>query len=109
MSDMAINQVLAQMRSMAAAAAGGAEQATMVTPSADAGGFADLLKASLDAVNGQQQQAGALTDGFMRGDPSVGLAQVMIASEKAGLAFEAVSQTRNRLLSAYRDIMSMPL
>jgi flagellar hook-basal body complex protein FliE len=110
MSDVAINQVLAQMRAMAVQAAGGAEATTAAgAAGAPPGGFAQLLKSSLDAVNTEQQRSGAVTEAFVRGDPGVSLPQVMIAQEKASLAFEAVSQTRNRLLSAYRDIMSMPL
>jgi flagellar hook-basal body complex protein FliE len=35
--------------------------------------------------------------------------KVMLAREKASLAFEATLQVRNKLLSAYKDIVSMPV
>jgi flagellar hook-basal body complex protein FliE len=33
----------------------------------------------------------------------------MLAREKSSLAFEATMQVRNKLLSAYKDIISMPV
>ena len=35
------------------------------------------------------------------------VAKVMLARQEAGVAFEATLQVRNRLLSAYQDIMRM--
>lgn len=37
------------------------------------------------------------------------IAQVMLARQQASLSFEATLQARNKLLSAYKDIMSMPV
>jgi flagellar hook-basal body complex protein FliE len=56
-----------------------------------------------------QQTASATSMAFQRGAPDVDIARVMISLEKASVAFEAVTQTRNRLLSAYKDIMNMPV
>lgn len=42
-------------------------------------------------------------------DPNVSLAEMMIERQKARVAFEALSQVRNQVVSAYRDIMNMPL
>lgn len=109
MSDMAINQVLAQIRAMEAAASG--EAVTQAAPTAPAAGggnaFADVLSDSINAVNDQQTQASELRSDFTQGDPNVDLNRVMVNLEKASLSFEAVSQTRNRLLSAYREVMRM--
>jgi len=33
----------------------------------------------------------------------------MLARQQASIGFEATLQVRNRLLTAYRDIMSMPV
>lgn len=104
MSDISVNQVLAQMRALQQAAANRPEGQNAATEGA---GFADVLRQSLSAVNEQHQQASALADDFTRGVPGVDLAQVMVNLEKASLSFEAVKQTRNRLLSAYRDVMNM--
>jgi len=35
------------------------------------------------------------------------IAKVMLARQEAGVAFEATLQVRNKLLSAYQDIMRM--
>lgn len=71
--------------------------------------FSTLLQQSVDKVNELQQQSGALGTAFELSDPNVSLAEVMIAKQKAGIAFQAVLQVRNKLLSAYKDIMSMPV
>ena len=69
--------------------------------------FSQLLKNSIDKVNELQQQAGKLGTSFELGDASISLAEVMIAKQKAGIAFESALQVRNKLLSAYKEIMAM--
>jgi flagellar hook-basal body complex protein FliE len=54
-------------------------------------------------------QAGQLAESFSAGDPGVDLAQVMVALQKASVSFQAMTQVRNKLVDAYRDIMSMPV
>jgi flagellar hook-basal body complex protein FliE len=46
---------------------------------------------------------------YEKGDPTIDLPQVMIAAEKASVSFQAMTQVRNRLVSAYEDIMKMPI
>ena len=43
----------------------------------------------------------------MSGDESVNLADTMVAMQKASLSFESVVQVRNKVLSAYQEVMSM--
>lgn len=69
--------------------------------------FASVLKASLDGVNNAQKSADALAKRFVAGDDSVNLSDVMINSQKASIAFQATVQVRNKLVSAYHDIMNM--
>lgn len=69
--------------------------------------FASVFKASLDQVNGAQKRAEELSKRFVLGDDSVNLSDVMINSQKAGIAFQATVQVRNKLVSAYHDIMNM--
>lgn len=71
-----------------------------------AGGFADTLKSALDGVNATQQRASELSEGYERGEVT-DIAKVMLARQEAGVAFEATLQVRNKLLSAYQDIMRM--
>ncbi|GIZ52687.1 flagellar hook-basal body complex protein FliE [Noviherbaspirillum aridicola] len=69
--------------------------------------FAAALKASLDQVSNAQRGADALARRFVAGDDSVSLSDVMINSQKASIAFQATVQVRNKLVSAYHDIMNM--
>jgi flagellar hook-basal body complex protein FliE len=69
--------------------------------------FASALKASLDQVNTAQRSSEDLAKRFVLGDDSVHLSDVMINSQKANVAFQATIQVRNKLVSAYHDIMNM--
>jgi flagellar hook-basal body complex protein FliE len=71
-----------------------------------AGGFTDALKNALDNVSATQNKAEALSTGYEKGEVT-DVAKVMLARQEAGVAFEATLQVRNRLLSAYQDIMRM--
>lgn len=69
--------------------------------------FATALKSSLDQVNQNQTKAVELGKNFALGDDSVNLSDVMVATQKASLSFQATVQVRNKLVSAYHDIMNM--
>ncbi|MCB2060604.1 MAG: flagellar hook-basal body complex protein FliE [Novosphingobium sp.] len=71
-----------------------------------AGNFAGALKTALDGVNASQAKAADLSEAYQRGEVT-DVAKVMLARQEAGVAFEATLQVRNRLLSAYQDIMRM--
>ncbi len=73
---------------------------------APSGGFTDALKSALDGVSASQNKAEVLSDGYQRGEVT-DVAKVMLARQEAGVAFEATLQVRNRLLTAYQDIMRM--
>lgn len=75
------------------------------TPAAG-GGFADTLKSALDGVNATQANAADLSAGYEKGEVT-DIAKVMLARQEAGVAFEATLQVRNKLLSAYQEIMRM--
>ena len=72
------------------------------------GSFADTLKDALQSVNEGQAKASALSEAYERG-AEVDIAKVMLARQQASVGFEATLQVRNKLLSAYKDIMSMPV
>lgn len=69
--------------------------------------FAEALKASLNQVNNAQITADQLGQNFAMGDDKVSLSDVMISMQKANISFQATIQVRNKLVSAYHDIMSM--
>ena len=71
-----------------------------------AGGFTGALKSALDGVQATQAKAETLSDGYEKGQV-MDVAKVMLARQEAGVAFEATLQVRNKLISAYQDIMRM--
>ena len=71
--------------------------------------FTELLGNAIDQVNDVQKESGKLATAFQQGDPDATLTEVVIASEKASVAFEAMTEVRNRLVNAYEDIMNMPI
>ncbi|MDP3088718.1 MAG: flagellar hook-basal body complex protein FliE [Methylotenera sp.] len=77
------------------------------TPSTGKIDFSEALKASLNQVNKIQMDAEKLGKNFAMGDDSVSLSDVMIAGQKANISFQATIQVRNKLVSAYQDIMNM--
>jgi flagellar hook-basal body complex protein FliE len=108
MSQMEINRVLEQIRSLSAQTKVGTAQPSQ-TQQTGPSQFANIMRAGLDAVNQQQAKAEQLTDAFSRGTPGVELPQVMLEASKAGVSFKALSEVRNRLVSAYQDIMNMQM
>ena len=86
--------------------------ATAVPAGADAGhsagDFGALFKSMLGDVNESQQHANRMAESFDAGQEQ-DLAGVMIAQQKARLNFQATLQARNKVVSAYQDIMNMPI
>ena len=71
--------------------------------------FSKILENSVQQVNGRSIEAKQLRESFEAGSPNVELADVMIAAQKARISFEALTQVRNKMVAAYKEIMSMPL
>ena len=69
--------------------------------------FSDALKAQLDNVSKAQNTADDMGKRFASGDDSVSLSDTMIAMQKASITFQATVQVRNKLVSAYHEIMNM--
>ncbi|WP_284734755.1 flagellar hook-basal body complex protein FliE [Sphingosinicella terrae] len=84
------------------AAAGGTERGGATD------GFGDALRSAVAQVNEMQSQSSAATEAYERGE-TTDIAAVMLARQQASIGFEATLQVRNKLLSAYRDIMNMPV
>lgn len=114
MSQIEIDRVLAQIRSISSSTRPGATGpvAGVGGPGNVAGvdnGFAKLLKQGIDSVNSAQAKSADLANKFERGVPGVDLPQVMIESQKASVSFRALTEVRNKFVEAYREIMNMPL
>jgi flagellar hook-basal body complex protein FliE len=114
MSNMEIDRVLAQIRSISqitkpggVGGAGGVGAGGGVAGIDN--GFAKLLKQGIDSVNAAQSKSTDLATKFERGVPGVELPQVMLEMQKANVSFRALTEVRNKFVEAYREIMNMPL
>ena len=71
--------------------------------------FADALKNSLGQVNQIQDQAQKMGDDFASGNNNVSISDVMIATQKANISLQTTVQVRNKMVSAYTDVMNMQI
>ena len=90
---MNVNQVLAQIRAYSRM-----QEANAIAPA---------QPTNFSQVNALQQDATQMKTAYEIGDSSVDLPDVMISMQKASLAFEATVEVRNKLLSAYQEVMNM--
>lgn len=102
------NQLLAQMQQLSKLAKS-ANGSTVSPAGQTSNDFGNLFSKAINKVNQQQMEAGRLTNQVETGDGGVSLVKAMIASQKAGIAFQATVQVRNKVVSAYQDIMNMPI
>ncbi len=117
-----INAVLAQMRQIRAQAQAGIGSAQGGEDVADVRGFdsvresqgaqqsnfGGMLKSAIDSVNELQRTSSQTSTDFIEGREN-NLVKVMLDSQKASVGFQAMVQVRNRMVSAYQDIMKMPI
>lgn len=87
----------------------GLDRGVKVSSASDVPSFGDMLAQAVDKVNNIQQSAGAMSAAYEKGDPTIDISDVMIASQKASVAFQSMVQVRNKVMDAYRDVMNMPL
>ncbi len=109
-----IERILEQMRAAQARMQNGvngapAPKAATETKAATGSDFASALKTSLDQVNHLQVKATEATRLFELDPKNTNLHEVMIATQKAQISFQATLQFRNKVVQAYQDIMNMPI
>lgn len=108
--DIKANSLYLEMQSMAAGAKldiAPMQGAVELNPSSK--NFSEMLGQALNTVNEMQLDSKNQQQAFDMGDKSISLADVMVAKEKSGIAFEATVQVRNKVLEAYKQIMNMPV
>lgn len=71
-------------------------------------GVMKLVKTSVDKVNNIQQQAEQMQNAYSMGDKNVSLAEVVASTQTSRVALEGLMMVRNKILDAYKEIMSMP-
>jgi flagellar hook-basal body complex protein FliE len=108
MSINAIQNTLQTLQTVAAQAAG-QNSAKGMTENASATGFAGELRDSVRKINQAQAASSEKAKAFQMGDPNVSLNEVMVDMQKAGISFQMGVQVRNKLVSAYKEVMNMPV
>jgi flagellar hook-basal body complex protein FliE len=69
--------------------------------------FGKSFEDALAKVSEQQQQSQSMVREFQVENPNVTLEETMIAMQKSSLSFQAVVQVRNKLVTAYNEMMNM--
>lgn len=108
MDTRGIEQLIGELRGTAQVAAG-KPAAVDAQNSADGVSFAEVLKDALQDVSAATKEARDMSNEFTAGNPEVKLQDVMVNLEKASLSFQQMVQVRNKLVTAYQDIMNMPV
>ncbi len=102
------NRLMLEMRAMQMDAMARPKPAA-APQEAGAPSFAEMLGNAVNKVSETQGAASKMASAFEMGQKGVDLTDVMIASQKASVSFQAMTQVRNKLVQAYQDIMQMPV
>lgn len=102
MAIQGIEGVLQQLQATAIQA-GGLKQSSSV-PGAS---FASELKAAIGKISDTQQAARKQAQDFEVGVPGISLNDVMVDLQKSSVSLQLGVQVRNKLVTAYQDIMNM--
>ena len=78
------------------------------TPASGTGDFQSLLANAIGGVERLRGDAGKTVERFLAGDGEE-VHTVALATQRAELAFETFLQVRNKVVSAYQEIMKMPM
>lgn len=103
MVNRGIEQMVSDLRAVASQATGSASSSRDVSAGLD---FSAMLQAAVAEVNNTQQGAKELSEQFATGD-SANLQDVVVSLQKASLSFQTMVQVRNKLVSAYQEVMNM--
>ena len=79
---------------------GGTQQAS--------GNFSSVFDKMIQAVDAKQDEAAAITKKVLLGE-SDQLHQSMISMQEAGVAFQLMVETRNKVVESYQELMRMPV
>jgi flagellar hook-basal body complex protein FliE len=117
MSNMHIDSVLSQIRSISTQVHARASSPVANVAAGQPLGktnevgssFSALMHQGIDQVNQTQLHASDLAAAFERGTPGVELPEVMLEMQKANVSFRALTEVRNRFVSAYQEVMNMQI
>jgi flagellar hook-basal body complex protein FliE len=94
-----VNGLRAQLRAQAEAALGTKKDNSM---------FAERIGSALREVALAQSTAASMTKAYELGMEN-DLSKVMVSQQVSSLGFQMTLNVRNKMLSAYKDIMNMPV
>jgi len=103
------NRLMLEMRSMQMEAMAKIKPVQVSAPEPGAPSFSEMLGQAVNKVSETQQASSQLATAFEMGQGGVDITDVMIASQKASVSFQAMTQVRNKLVQACQDIMQMPV
>lgn len=78
-------------------------------PKASGVDFIEALGNALQKADAAQGRAETLAKAYQLGDPAVTLESTMVAMQEANVSLQFAVQVRNKIVSAYQDIMNMPV
>jgi flagellar hook-basal body complex protein FliE len=87
----------------------GAALPDKVAPTSDGADFGAALGDALGAAGKAEKNADAAAAQFASGDPQIGIHEVMIAAEKANISVRYAVTLKNKMIEAYRELMSTQL
>ncbi|MDN4504397.1 flagellar hook-basal body complex protein FliE [Alteromonadaceae bacterium BrNp21-10] len=107
--DIKAQSLYSELQALSAQAQMGISDQAVMPANPSSQNFGDMLSQAINNVNSMQLDSKDQARAFEMGDKSLSLADVMIAKEKAGIAFDATVQVRNKVVEAYKQMMNMPV
>jgi flagellar hook-basal body complex protein FliE len=106
----AMQGLLSELGSLAGAAGGTDGGTAAIDGSASSGtSFADLFNAALDRLDGAVSGADTKAQRFAAGSDDIPLSDVMVSLEQANLALQMAGNIRDKVTTAYSNVMNMQL
>ena len=100
---MAVNPLIQAIGPAATRPAGGVQSSQ---PAGQGGDFSKVLMDSINEVNRLQAEAADATNRFATGQ-ATNVAEVMLAVQKADIAYSMLMEIKNKLMDAYQEIQQM--
>ena len=69
--------------------------------------FGASLETAMSDLSRMQNSSQTMAREFQMGNPAVSLEETMISMQQSSLAFQAAVQVRNKLVTAYNEMMNM--
>ncbi len=105
----AMQGILSELASLAGAASAPDDVQSQAAATSGSGSFATLFDAALNRLDDDVSGAAAKAQDFASGGSDMPLSDVMISLEEANVAMQLASNVRDKVTTAYTDVMNMQL